>query len=89
VERKVTCFWKEPRAAEAYQTAVSLHGHTIYSQESLNFISDLVGKVRLLRWLLAMKERPCGSLTFAWTLTAPAGHLRLRRAPLTMLNVAK
>lgn len=57
MERKVTCLWKESRAVEAYQTAVSLHGHTIYSQESLHFISDFACKVRLLRWLLAMKHR--------------------------------
>jgi hypothetical protein len=49
--------WKEPGAAKGYQTAVSLHGHTIYSQESLHFISDFAAKVGLLRWLLAMKER--------------------------------
>lgn len=57
MERKITCLWKEPHAAEDYKTAVSLHGHTIYSQESLYFISDFAGKVGLLRWLLAMKEK--------------------------------
>jgi hypothetical protein len=57
VNRKITCLWKEPGTAEAYQTAVSLHGHTIYSKESLHFISDFAGKVGVLRWLLAMKER--------------------------------
>ena len=57
MERKITCLWKEPRAAEAYQTAVSLHGHTMYSQESLHFIVDFADRVGLLRWLLAMKER--------------------------------
>jgi hypothetical protein len=57
VERKVACFWKEPHAAEGYETAVSLHGHTNCSKESLHFIADLAGRVGLLRWFLALKER--------------------------------
>lgn len=57
MERKITCLWKEPRAAEAYQTAVSLHGHTLYSQENLCFITDFANKVSLFRWLLSIGER--------------------------------
>ena len=57
MKRKIDCLWKEPHATEGYQTAVSLHGHTNFSRESLHFISDFAGKVGLLRWLLAMKER--------------------------------
>lgn len=57
MERKIDCLWKKPGAAEGYQTAVSLHGHTDYSQESLQFISDFAGKIGLLRWLLAIRER--------------------------------
>lgn len=57
MERKITCFWKEPKTAEAYQTAVSLHGHTIYSQESLWFVPEYLGKVRVLRWLLNYHDR--------------------------------
>lgn len=57
MERKIDCLWKEPRAAEGYQTAVSLHGHTNFSHESLHFISDFARKNRILRWLLAVKDR--------------------------------
>ena len=57
MERKITCLWKEPRAVEAYRTAVSLHGHTNYSQESLHFISDFALKFPPLRWLLAAKDK--------------------------------
>jgi hypothetical protein len=57
VERKIACLWKEPHAAEGYRTAVSLHGHTNCSKESLHFIADFAVKVGLLRWLLALKER--------------------------------
>ena len=57
MERKIACLWKEPRAAEGYQTAVSLHGHTNCSKESLHFIADFVNRFGLLRWLLSLKER--------------------------------
>ena len=57
MERKIDCLWKEPRAAEGYQTAVSLHGHTNFSHESLHFISDFAGKITILRWLIAVKDR--------------------------------
>jgi hypothetical protein len=57
VERKISCIWKEPRAANAYQTAVSLHGHTNFSQEGLRFILDYGRRFAICRWLLAMKDR--------------------------------
>jgi len=57
MNQKISCLWKEPRAAEAYQTAVSLHGHTLYSKESLHFISNFAGRIHILRWMLAMKEK--------------------------------
>jgi len=57
VERKIDCLWKEPKAVKGYQAAVSLHGHTNYSQESLYFISEFANKTGFLRPLLAMKER--------------------------------
>jgi hypothetical protein len=52
MERKITCFWSEPKSAEAYQAAVSLHGHTIYSKESLWFVPEYLGKIRALRWIM-------------------------------------
>jgi predicted metal-dependent phosphoesterase TrpH len=57
LEQKISCFWKEPKAAEAYQTAIALHGHTNFSQESLHFISDFAKKFAFLRWLMALKDR--------------------------------
>ena len=57
MERKIDCLWREPQAAKGYQTAVSLHGHTNFSRESLHFISDFASRFGLLRWLLALKEQ--------------------------------
>jgi hypothetical protein len=57
VDRQISYLWKEPQAAAAYKTAVSLHGHTCHSKESLYFISEYSQDVPLLRWALAREER--------------------------------
>jgi predicted metal-dependent phosphoesterase TrpH len=57
VQRKISCLWKEPRAAGLYRSAVSLHGHTNFSQESLHFISDFACRFSIGRWFLRMKDR--------------------------------
>jgi len=49
--------WKEPRAAEEYRAAVSLHGHTNRSKEGLYFIVEYASRRPLLRLALATQER--------------------------------
>ena len=43
--------------AKQFTTAVSLHGHTNRSRESLYFISEFSSKRPLLRWALSLKDR--------------------------------
>lgn len=57
MERSVSYLWKEPGAPMKYKTAVSLHGHTNQSKESLYFISDYAKDIGPLRWALAREER--------------------------------
>jgi hypothetical protein len=57
LQRKVTYLWKEPEAARAYRTAVSLHGHTNHSRESLYFIPEYANYHPLLRKALAFLDR--------------------------------
>ena len=57
MQRKVTCLWKEPGAAKLYRTAVSLHGHTNHSKESLYFIVEYASRRPLLRRALASQEK--------------------------------
>jgi hypothetical protein len=57
LERKVTCLWKEPGVAKSYQSAVSLHGHTNHSRESLYFIVEFAARNAFLRRALAAQER--------------------------------
>ena len=57
MQRKVTYLWKQPLAPKAYRSAVSLHGHTNRSKESLYFIAEFAAKHVLLRRALARQER--------------------------------
>lgn len=40
--------WQRPAAAQRFRTAVSLHGHTLHSKESLGFIPQICGPLPLL-----------------------------------------
>ena len=57
MQRKVTYLWKEPGAHRSYRSAVSLHGHTNHSRESLCFITDYAGYHPWLRAILAACDR--------------------------------
>jgi hypothetical protein len=96
MERKITCFWSEPKSAEAYQAAVSLHGHTIYSKESLWFVPEYLGKIRALRWIMqhhnAKSQRNKGlALDFErahWTPPAtPSAAYELETRQIHQLNL--
>jgi len=52
----VTCVWKEPGITKGYRTAVSLHGHTSHSQESLSFIPTIARGIPPLRWAISRHE---------------------------------
>jgi len=41
----VDCLWRTRTATRGYQTAVSLHSHTVHSRESLDFIPRVLRKV--------------------------------------------
>ncbi len=56
MQRKITCFWKEPRAGKPYRTAVSLHSHTNHSKEGLFFIGKYANRSRILRTALATQK---------------------------------
>jgi hypothetical protein len=52
----VTCVWKEPGITKGYRTAVSLHGHTSHSRESLFFIPTIAKGIPPLRWMISRHE---------------------------------
>ncbi len=77
----VTCLWDAPETPRAFLTAISLHGHTRYSRESLDFIPAYAQKNPLLHWALCQQKRRCKKVQadFAsayWTppLTAEAAY---------------
>ncbi len=56
---QVTYLWNQPRLPHLFQTAISLHGHTHHSKESLDFIPDFASRRPLVRWVLARQEGRC------------------------------
>ena len=57
MQHKVTYLWKEPRAHCSYRSAVSLHGHTNHSRESLYFIAEYANYHPWLRGFLSSLDR--------------------------------
>lgn len=47
-QTRISCFWQGPSLARETRTAVSLHGHTNRSKESLRFIPELARKGPML-----------------------------------------
>jgi hypothetical protein len=56
IQTSLSCFRNRPDQTAKYLTAVSLHSHTNYSKESLQFIPKFAEKYPILRWAL---ERQC------------------------------
>jgi hypothetical protein len=57
VGNELTCLWEDRRIASQFNTAVSLHGHTNRSRESLYFISEYANRHPVLRWALAQQDK--------------------------------
>ena len=53
----LTYFAQDRGIVSQFSTAVSLHGHTNRSRESLYFISEFASKRAILRWALSQKDR--------------------------------
>lgn len=54
---QLACLWEDRSITRKFTTAVSLHGHTNRSKESLYFIGQFTDQHRLLRWALAHLDR--------------------------------
>src|ERR1017187_2353257 len=59
-ETKFSCFWHGPDFARNHRTAVSLHGHTNRSKESLFFLPQLAQRFPMLE---AALEKQCRKST--------------------------
>ena len=57
VANKLTYLQQDPTVVSQFTTAVSLHGHTNRSRESLYFISEFANRRGLLRWALSKQDR--------------------------------
>ena len=54
---QLTCLWQDRSITSQFTTAVSLHGHTNRSKESLYFIGEYASRRPPLRWALAHLDR--------------------------------
>ena len=54
---KISHLWREPNAAEPYQTGVSLHSHTSHSVETLNFVQTMCSGFPGANRLLSFYDR--------------------------------
>src|ERR1700730_9441494 len=70
-ETKLSCFWHEPDLGRHTRAAVSLHGHTNRSKESLQLIPELARKGPMLHAALEKQCRrsriPVGFSVDYWT----------------------
>ncbi len=74
--------WREPAAIRKFRTAVSLHGHTMHSQECLSFLPRYLRQIPGVSQFVRRRQRRPG-LDFArawWTPPlSPAGALQVER----------
>ena len=59
MSEKISFLWDAPHCAHSFRTAVSLHGHTQHSRESLDFIPAFASRHAVLKWALGRQERRC------------------------------
>ncbi len=57
MRNQLTYLWEDRRITSQFTTAVSLHGHTNHSRESLYFIGEYASRYAPLRWALAQQDR--------------------------------
>src|SRR4051794_15585695 len=53
----ISYLWCDQRAAQGFQTGISLHGHTNQSRETLKFIANIGSRQSFFRPMLARMER--------------------------------
>jgi hypothetical protein len=56
ISRSVHCLWRERDVVEGYRSAISLHGHTMHSRESLDFVPRVLRYVPMAQAALEQFE---------------------------------
>jgi hypothetical protein len=92
---EVRFIWTDPRATSGFRTGVSLHGHTMHSQECLDFLPRYLHSVPGLSQITRRYQQPAPgagpAVDFArafWTPPLnPAAALRLESAQITALGL--
>ena len=92
LETTVQFLWREPQAIDRFRSGVCLHGHTMHSQECLNFLPRYLRHVPGVSLILRHYEQGSQRVDFArawWTppLT-PASAVALEREQVAGLGLA-
>jgi len=89
-ENKINFVWGEPRSADGFHSAVSLHGHTMHSVECLSFLPRHLHHVPGISQVVSHYER-ARKIDFArawWTPPlSPASALSLERDQIASLGL--
>lgn len=87
----VRFLWREPESHARFRTAVCLHGHTMHSEERLNFLPTHFHRVPGISQIVSYYEHPPRSVDFArawWTPPlSPAAALRLEQDQIAALDL--
>ncbi|HKE25811.1 MAG TPA: hypothetical protein VKB88_25810 [Bryobacteraceae bacterium] len=90
-ESSVQFSWRDPRFGQAFRSGVSLHGHTMHSQECLSFLPTHLEKVPGISQMVRYYQRARG-INFArawWTPPlSPASALAVEREQIAKLGLA-
>jgi hypothetical protein len=83
--------WREPRSTASFHSAVSLHGHTMHSQECLNFLPRYLHLAPVVSQIVSRYQRAPHNVDFArawWTPPlSPASALSLEQKQIARLGL--
>ena len=60
---RLHAFWREKSVSKQFRTAVSLHSHTLHSEESLAFVPRYLSGIPLVAQAIRQQEQRCRTLT--------------------------
>ncbi len=84
---KIHFLWKDPRPAREFRTGVSLHGHTLHSQECLSFLPRYLHQVPVLSQALRRYEGVDFSRAYWTPPLTPASAWQLERGQIQGLGL--
>lgn len=88
-ENTVRFLWREPKAAAGCRSAVSLHGHTMHSEECLSFLPRYLHRLPGISQIVSRYQRRGADFARAWWTPplSPASAFRLEQDQIAALGL--